>query len=78
MKAFVIILVLIISGCTESGRRILNAEITGEKYTIYTCSGGSYKVDDYHIYNSRGVISFSNGGNEYKSNCWLLKTTKHD
>jgi len=73
MKAFIIILVLMVSGCSDLG-----AEITGEKYTIRLPGGYYYKVNDYHIRQTTGVITFTYYGTEYKSNTWVVKTTKND
>ena len=77
MKYLIIIFVILISGCTDSDitTPFLNADITGEKYTIYTASGGSYKVNDYTI-GDMNRIYFTYNGSEYKSNVWTVKTTK--
>jgi len=78
MKVFLIVLALIISGCTDAGKSILKAEITGEKYTIFIPDMGSYKVNDYHVQRSTGVVSFLYKGSEYKANVWMIKATKSD
>ncbi len=76
MKLLFITLIILMSGCTKLSNEFLVADITGEKYTIYTGSGAGYKVDDYRITN--GVINFSHNGSEYKASVWTVKTTKVD
>ena len=76
MKIFMILCVIFIAGCNDSSKRILKAEITGKKYTVFTCSGDVYKINDYHIQNSTGVMTFYYKDSEYKLNCWTLKATK--
>ena len=65
-----------VSGCTDVGKRILKAEITGEKYTILIAGLNSFKVNDYRIDRNTGYIYFTHNGNEYQSNVWTVKTTK--
>ncbi len=73
MKLLIILFVLIASGCTDSQKSMLKAEITGEKYTIKTNTGRYYKVNDYHI--NGDIIYFHHEGSEYNSNVWTVKTT---
>ena len=70
-KVLLILSVLIFSGCSE-----LNANITGEKYTIFVPELNHYKVNSYDIVD--GVIYFESNGSKYKSNVWIVKTTKGD
>ena len=74
MKLLIALTFMFLVGCTDADKKILKAEITGEKYTIYISGVNHYKVNDYHI--KRGMIYFELGGNKYKSNVWMVKTTK--
>ena len=74
MKYLIMISVLFIAGCTDSSKAMLNAEITGENYTIFVPELNYYEVNEYDIID--GVIYFTANGGEYQSNVWTVKTTK--
>ena len=67
---------LFLTGCSESSKRILGADITGEKYTVII-NRVSYKTNHYSI--RGGVLTFvSYSGHKYKTNTWTVKETKED
>ena len=74
MKLLIILFALAVSGCTDADKRMLKAEITGEKFTVFIPDLGHYKVNKYHI--NDGVVYFEHNGSKYKSNVWTVKTTK--